>query len=290
MSQLAQNIINLFTTPGMALAYSKWLFYRRLLGEPPKVNLTSDVRIGGWINFSEYWCFRKGMIDAEKAAIQLQLDSIKDLNNRPKIAIDIGANVGLFTMYLGTVGYDKVYAFEPVPQTFERLQKNLAANTFTKELIINCLAVGAQEGFVEFDIFDDVPAVNRLSNPNRQSEHKTIGSMQVPVTTLDKYCADRKIDVIDFLKIDVEGMEPLVIQGASQLLKRKLVTMILIEICPANLNLTGNSIENLYNLFVDVGYTPHTLLSNGHIGAELNLDELRSITLDNILLLPTATL
>jgi hypothetical protein len=81
-------------------------------------------------------------------------------------------------------------------------------------------------------------------------------------------------------------MEPLVIQGASQILKNKLVKMILIEICPANLKLTGNSIENLHKSFVDVGYVPHSLLPNGHIGSELNLEELRSIDLANILLVP----
>jgi FkbM family methyltransferase len=286
MHKIIQNINQLLTTPGMALAYSNWLLHRRLIGKSPEITLIADAKVSGWISFSEYWAFRKVMTDEEKALIELQFNQLRDRQTSPTIAIDIGANVGLFTVYLATIGYDKVHSFEPVPQTFERLQANLAINTFANTLVLNRLAVGAEEGFVEFQIFDDSPAQNRLSNPNKKLEHETIKSIQIPVTTLDKYCDDNEINVIDFLKIDVEGMEPLVIQGASQILKNKLVKIILIEICPANLSLTGNSIDNLYKSFVDVGYLPHTLLPNGHIGSELNLEELRSITLANVVLAP----
>jgi hypothetical protein len=96
----------------MALAYSKWLFNRNLLRKAPEVTLTADAQIGGWISFSEYWSFWKGIVNAEKSLIKLQL---LNKTNRPTIAVDIGANIGLFTIYLATIGYDKVYSFEPVP-------------------------------------------------------------------------------------------------------------------------------------------------------------------------------
>ena len=146
--------------------------------------------------------------------------------------------------------------------------------------------MGAEEGFVEFQIFDNSPAQNRLSNLKEEEGKETIKSLRIPVTTLDKYCLDNAINSIDFLKVDVEGMEPLVIQGANQMLKNKLLKMVLIEICPANLQLTGNSLENLYNSILSVGYRPHTLLPNGNVGCELNLEDLQKITLANVLLIP----
>ena len=283
MSTIFKKLTQVFTTPDMLPAYSNWFFSTNFLGHPPFVYVNENYKIGSWISFSEYWAYRKGITEAEKLLIQHQLLDRED-SKHPSVAIDIGANIGLFTVYLGSLDYDNVYSFEPVPQTFKRLSDNTSINVFAKELKINCLAIGEQEGFVDFKIFDDSPGTNQLLVSTDENTHDN--SIRVPVITLDKYCADNKINEINFLKIDVEGMEPFVIRGASRMLKNKLVKKTLIEICPNQLKATGNSVDILYESIIDVGYLPYALLSNGKVGSVLSIDELRAITLANIVLLP----
>ena len=72
----------------------------------------------------------------------------------------------------------------------------------------------------------------------------------------------------------------------QKFLKEKKIKSILIEICPPNLNATGNSIENLYESIINVGYTPYRLSSNGDIDRKLFLEDLQNVVLENVALLP----
>lgn len=284
MSKILRNAQRLVTTPGMFNAYCNWILARRLSGRTPAVACTSDTQISGWLNFSEYWSFHGGIPKAEKLLMQKCLSGA---SRDSTVAIDIGANLGLFTVALASLGYSDVHAFEPVPQTFARLKANLANNRFLKNYKLNSVALGSEEGFTEFQIFENSPAINRLASPSKY-ELKTTSTQQVPVTTLDKYCDEHQIRKIDFLKIDVEGMEPLVIKGAKKLLINQSVSRILLEICPANLEIVENSIHELYESIIKVGYSPHLLLKNGDIGKVLTIDDLQKVTLVNVVVIPAS--
>jgi FkbM family methyltransferase len=201
-------------------------------------------------------------------------------SDHEKVALDIGANIGLFTGYLATFPSTSVHSFEPVPQTFFRLETNIINNCLNGKAVLNRLAVGETQGSIKFAISNDSPATNKISTS--ESDH----DIKVTVTTLDQYCEDNHIDDIDFLKIDVEGMETQVLRGGDKMLKEKKIKSILIEICPPNLNATGNSIENLYESIINVGYTPYRLSSNGDIDRKLFLEDLQNVVLENVALLP----
>ncbi len=283
MSRILKNAQRLVTTPGMLSAYYKWVIAHTLSGAGPAVACTSNTQVSDWLNFSEYWSFHQGIPKPEKRLMERCLNS---LSQERTVAIDIGANVGLFTIALAGIGYSEIHAFEPVPQTFARLKANITNNRLVKNISLNCLAVGSEEGFAEFQIFDNSPAINRLV---KSSNHhlKITSTQRVPITTLDQYCSEQEISKIDFLKIDVEGMEPLVIQGAENLLINRCISTILLEICPANLEVVGNSIQGLYESFAKVGYLPHRLLESGEFGELLKLEDLQSMTLANVVVIPS---
>jgi hypothetical protein len=110
----------------------------------------------------------------------------------------------------------------------------------------------------------------------------------VAVTSLDDYCRSQNIGRIDFVKLDVEGMEPYVLQGAKTLLQERRIAAILIEICPVNLHAVGLSPADLWREFETARYFPYTLKQNGSPGERLSLAHLEAMSLDNVLLLPDA--
>ena len=272
-----QNLNRLFTTKGMFIAYCQWLFASTLKNNAPRLQITNQIYIGEWISFSEYWSFRNGVSPSEKEFINKHLGTE---TKSKKIAIDIGANIGLFTAYLTTFDSTIVHSFEPVPQTFSRLEINIINNNLKNKVILNSLAVGEKKGVVKFAIRDESPATNKIS------VNENINDIKVNVTTLDDYCQENKIDYIDFLKIDVEGMEDAVVWGGYEMLVNKKIKEILIEICPTNLNNVGSSIKDLYKSIIDVGYYPYKLSSSYIPEYRLTLDDLEKMVLENIVLLP----
>lgn len=277
MARFLKNLSQLLSSKGMFVAYCQWLYSITLQNNPPKLKLTDKISIGEWISFSEYWSFHNGITKAEKGFIIKSLPS----NSEKKVAIDIEANIGLFTAYLTTFPSTSVHSFEPVPQTFSRLEKNMENNGLKDKAVLNLLAVGDNQGSIKFAICNDSPATNKISIS--ESDH----DIEVIVTTLDKYCEENHIDYVDFLKIDVEGMETQVLQGGRNMLNEKKIKSILIEVCPPNLNATGNSIEDLYESIINIGYAPYRLSSTYTIANKLTLEDLQEIVLENVALFPT---
>jgi len=82
--------------------------------------------------------------------------------------------------------------------------------------------------------------------------------VRVAVTTIDDYCYEQKIPRIDFLKVDVEGAESLVIAGAREILrdKRRRPRLIMLELYEPMLNKYGAGIKAVLNQMNDCGYKP----------------------------------
>ena len=123
--------------------------------------------------------------------------------------VDVGANIGTLTLaaaaLVGEAG--RVLAMEPHPRTFGYLQRNIAMNSF-RNITARNVALGAQTATVAF-------SSSRLDDQNRVLD---VGGIRVPVHTLDELCAD--LDPIALLKIDTEGYELPVLQGAASVLDR----------------------------------------------------------------------
>jgi FkbM family methyltransferase len=141
------------------------------------------------------------------------------------IAVDVGANMGTIIWQLA----DKcghIYAFEPMPKLVDIITESAAYNRFNK-LTLSNKAVGSKPGKVQMVDNDNSSVLNNAS----------VGTgITIDVTTLDITLAE--VEKIDFVKIDVEGFEWEVLQGAIETLKKHKPLM-LIELHPVYLKKYG---------------------------------------------------
>lgn len=124
------------------------------------------------------------------------------------IALDVGANVGAYTLLLAqwVRPGGRVYAFEPAPEAFAGLSEHLRLNALADTVVPVRAAVAATSGTATL-------ATDGLSGANRLADAP--GGETVQTVTLDEFCAREGI-VPAFLKIDVEGAELDVLRGARE--------------------------------------------------------------------------
>ena len=129
--------------------------------------------------------------------------------------LDIGANQGYYTSLFSILTGNKgqVHAFEPVPESFNKLKK---LRTSFSNVIINHCAIGKESGsaIISYDPNDSEKAsilnVPKL-NPNKS---------QTIVRTIDEYVSEKGLTEVNFIKCDVEGFELEVLIGAYQSLAK----------------------------------------------------------------------
>jgi FkbM family methyltransferase len=132
------------------------------------------------------------------------------LSIRESTFVDIGANVGAYTLIASEVPGTTVVSVEPHPTTFQMLVDNIKLNNRCNTICLN-VALSSYDGEVRFT---DVPgsAVNRVIGPDNTFQTK----LRVPSRRLDAVCLELKL-IPDFVKIDVEGHEVAVLDGFSGL-------------------------------------------------------------------------
>ena len=161
----------------------------------------------------------------DRAEIEFILNNLKPSS----ILFDIGANVGLFSIVAGLKEKTcKIYAFEPSSQNFEILKENTKLNNL-KNVFPDRVAIANFVGETMLKLnssFKDV--LNTIGQP-RYPDCKIVGKEKVPVTTLDEFIKRNNIPKVNIMKVDVEGAEFLVFQGAKTLLKRKDAPLIIYE-------------------------------------------------------------
>lgn len=133
---------------------------------------------------------------------------------------DVGANMGSYTVLAGKVVGAKTTSFEPVPSTFKRLTENVKLNNLESTSTAVMKAVGSAPGTIKFTSSHD--AMNRALSDGENSED----SIEVEVTTLDQTCQE---SVPILMKIDVEGYETEVLQGARSVLQNSNLKAVIME-------------------------------------------------------------
>jgi len=140
----------------------------------------------------------------------LELDVLKKLLRPGESFIDVGANIGVWSLVAGSaVGRDgKVLALEPSPETYPKLLHNLALNQGMTRWLPSQIAADVQSGTVGFEVsdFSDCSCVTKTAKNAIQVSSRTID---------DLTCGER----IAGMKIDVEGHEQAVVSGAKATIK-----------------------------------------------------------------------
>jgi len=150
------------------------------------------------------------------------MDIKKLLNKENPIIFEIGANDGTDTMRLAEMFENpKIHCFEPDPFTFEKLNQHISH--LNKNIITNCCALSNYTGEANFYIADNTYS----SSLKKPVEHLSVYSFVkfqenkiVKVDTLDNYAKTHKINYCDFVWMDVQGAEDLVIEGGKEFFKR----------------------------------------------------------------------
>ena len=189
--------------------------------------LVSRLRRGrhrhAWVGGSQLWLrsgwggltgnYYAGLHEFEDMAFLLHLLRPEDL------FVDVGANMGSYTVLARGACAARTVSYEPVPATFGRLRDNLELNGAldARSRLVNA-AVGARAGRVRMSQHED--AMNHVARPGETS------ALEVPVVALDDDLPEAPL----LLKVDVEGFETEVFAGAARLLADPALRAIVVEL------------------------------------------------------------
>jgi FkbM family methyltransferase len=124
------------------------------------------------------------------------------------IVFDVGANFGFYTVLIArqlTSG-GRVFSFEPCAQTLSRLRTNIKLNDLEAVTTVLPVALSNQRGYGYMENVDGNSGATALASTGER----------IALNTLDDVCAEHSLKRVDIIKIDVEGHEMAVLEGASR--------------------------------------------------------------------------
>jgi FkbM family methyltransferase len=180
---------------------------------------------------------------------QLFLSSVL---NKGDYFIDIGANIGLFTLIAAEIvgRSGRVIAFEPTPETYRRLLGNIELNKFDN---IDAYSIGLSNSpqKLKFNISSNgYDAWNSFANSVCSNLQEQI---DVNVSTLDLVLGKYEKSKIKLVKIDAEGWEKFILQGGTDFLSNY-SPQLLVEFTEQNTFDAGYMVQEIYDYMVDLGY------------------------------------
>ena len=171
-----------------------------------------------------------------------------------RCAFDVGAHIGLVTLPMSeAIGHDgRVVAFEPADANAAVLEQHVCMNGMTNVEVVRVLVGASVEESIAFYETDEPSGMNSVVS-YKDNEYRATRRSQV---TIDSFCTERGLEP-DVIKIDVEGAELDVLQGARATLG-SLRPKVFLSVHPELLELRGQSESELRARIADFGYTFET--------------------------------
>jgi FkbM family methyltransferase len=196
---------------------------------------------------------------------------VRDYVRAGDTVLDVGAHVGMFALLaalrVGEAG--AVHAFEPANSNFEALTKNVRLNDF-HQVILNNLAVGATSGTMTLGLPASDSELDSGPTSAMYMRGGVAAAVTVPVISLDDYVEEHLPGrSIRLLKLDVEGVEPLVLEGFRGSLEENPPDAILTEVNALRLAQQGYAAGDLLDPLLAAGYR---LYRFGPFGRRTRLD------------------
>lgn len=135
--------------------------------------------------------------------------------------IDIGANVGVYSLLASGIKKSKTIAFEPIPQTFQYLTSNIQLNKL--ENLIKSYNIGLSDKKDELHFTKDKDTINHVTTI------KSKNTISVKVDTLDNILSNTNL-LSTLIKLDVEGFEYHVLSGATNTLNNENIIALIVEL------------------------------------------------------------
>ncbi|MCA6379088.1 MAG: FkbM family methyltransferase [Cytophagales bacterium] len=177
-----------------------------------------------------------------------ELESYKKLFDHVRatsICIDVGSNIGYVALVMATIARQgRVIGFEPDSSNYNRLMENFELNNLPNVQVYN-LGLGEKCSIEGMEVNPESTGRNKIMLG--KSDNK------VKIVSLDEQLKNISLDVINLIKIDVEGYELKVLKGGKATLT-KYLPIIFIEIDDRNLACYGDRPEELVSLLSEIGY------------------------------------
>jgi len=230
------------------LVWKTYCFLYRHIKPAHGIILTEIQGHKMWIDTEEMGFFLCLLLNDEKYE-ECETRLFEKLVKPEMVVLDIGAHIGYYTLIAADlVGKNgKVFAFEPAPDNYALLVKNIEVNGY-KNIIPTQKAVSNKTGTTKLFLDPDCKGAHRIYDCRDKKEHVIVN-----LTTLDEFFKYRD-GRINIIKMDVEGAEMGVLQGMTNLIKKNIDLKIFAEFCPALLRKFGASPEEFLSRLVEYGF------------------------------------
>lgn len=198
--------------------------------------------------------------------------------------LDVGSNIGLVAVNLarrvGPTG--KVHCFEPLPHLLDRLRTHVERNQYQKIVRIHPLALSNKTGTALINMADDLLPNQGMASLVVAGHPDLQRHLEVQTVTLDEFSAAERVERIALIKMDVQGAEPLVLEGARETLKRDMPDL-LMEVSPLDLASLGKTSRDLIAQLEGLDYRCYLLTNGGTVGAQMSAsDTPKDLWVDNV--------
>ena len=169
------------------------------------------------------------------------MDSFQQNNSENIVFWDIGANIGLYSIYAAVKFKDiKIISFEPSTSNTRTLSRNISINNLQNKISIFPLALSDKENIISY--FNETKFCEGSSGSNFNNdidyrgeivkENQIKNKYNLFGTSIDNLILNKILTVPNYIKIDVDGIEHLILKGAENLLKNKNLKEFSIELNP----------------------------------------------------------
>ena len=173
------------------------------------------------------------------------------------IFLDIGANIGYFSLLAARLPDVQVISFEPSPREIVRFYRNIALNRFSN---ITLFPYGLSDQVTSSSLYihdDSNPGMN--SPINLQDLFPYVKYNQIASCNfipLDHIFSETLLSKVQLCKIDVEGYEMSILKGMSKSIENMSNTVFVVEISPEYLQVAGYNPKDIYDYFEKYGFKP----------------------------------
>jgi len=197
-----------------------------------------------------YWLYKKRHLPV---GADLRVD-FERLGLNPSLIFDVGANIGqTYRRFRRDFPHARIHCFEPVAKTFDKLRMQLEGDPLA---FAQKLALGASVGVATIHTHPQWSELSSLRSELAVSELYE----EVEIATLDSIATER----IDLLKIDTEGFEIPVLQGATSMLERAAISSVFCEVGFERSNTRNSYLTEILDFLSPLGYRFYALYDVTH--------------------------
>ena len=155
---------------------------------------------------------------------------------RNSIFYDIGANMGIYSLYAAISSKVKVYSFEPESNNFQTLMENIIINHQQDNILAFPMGISNKTELTKLHLSEFSTASSHHTVGESALDHGSLEKINTKYrqgifsTTLDDLHEKWNLPLPDYIKIDVDGIEYKIIEGCNRILKNKKLSSILVEI------------------------------------------------------------